>query len=113
MKSALRFLPAVEEDAAVAYEWYENRDPGLGEEFESEFFAGASRISRNPLLYPEIKPGFRRILLHRFPYALYFKIEGDLIIVFGLFHCARDPRQVRRRLTRRKTPATFNPKSKI
>jgi len=30
--------------------------------------------------------------------AICFRIQGDLVIVYGLFHCARDPRRLRREL---------------
>ena len=40
--------------------------------------------------------------MRRFPYAIYFMIEKDQIIVFGLFHCARDPRTIRTKLQYRK-----------
>jgi len=33
--------------------------------------------------------------------AVYFKVEGNQVIVFWIFHCARDPRSVRTILRRR------------
>lgn len=47
---------------------------------------------------------FRRRLLRRFPYAIYFGIENDTIVVFGLFHCARNPRTIRAQLQDRDAP---------
>lgn len=98
MTYTLRFLPAVGEDAIGGYAWYEEKTPGLGEEFLRVFYACASEIPRTPLLYPEVHREFRRRLLRRFPYAIYFRIEGNENVVFGLFHCARDPRTIRARL---------------
>ena len=91
MTYTLRFLPGVEEDAIAGYIWYEEKSPGLGEDFLRMFYAYASEIPRNPLLYQKVYREFRRCLLRRFPYAIYFRIEGNDIVVFGLFHCARDP----------------------
>ena len=34
---------------------------------------------------------FRRALLRRFPYSVYYVVEGDAIVVVGTFHCARRP----------------------
>jgi plasmid stabilization system protein ParE len=98
MTYTLRFLPDVEEDAIGGYAWYEAKSPGLGEEFLRVFYACASEINRNPLLYPKVYGEFRRRLLRRFPYAIYFTIKEDRIVVIGLFHCARDPRTVGRKL---------------
>jgi toxin ParE1/3/4 len=98
----LRFLPEVEGDVLGGYAWYEGKSPGLGEEFLRMFYARAGEILRSPLLYPRVHNEFRRCLLRRFPYAVYFLIRGDLIVVFGLFHCARDPRSIKKKLKERR-----------
>ena len=81
MTYALRFLPEVEDDVFRGYSWYESKSPGLGEEFLRMFYASAGDIPRNPLLYQKVHGEFRRSLLRRFPYAIYFVIDQDAIIV--------------------------------
>lgn len=98
MTTSMFFLPEVEEDVIAGYVWYEGKSTGLGEEFLRIFYACAGEIPRNPLLYPKVYKEFRRRLLRRFPYAIYFTVEGDQIVVFGLFHCARDPRTIKAKL---------------
>ena len=104
MTYSLRFLPDVEEDAIGGYAWYGAKSPGLGEEFLRVFYACASEINRNPLLSPKIYGEFRRRLLRRFPYAIYFMTKEDQVVVIGLFHCARDPRTIRKQLKNRGKP---------
>ena len=104
MTYTLRFLPEVEEDVIGGYVWYETKSPGLGEEFLRIFYACVGEIPRNPQLYPKVHNAFRRRLLRRFPYAIYFMMKDDQIIVFGLFHCARDPRTIRVKLRDREEP---------
>ena len=101
MSYALRFLPQVEADARQGRTWYEAKAPGLGEEFLRVFYACSEELGRNPQVYPKVHREFRRRLLRRFPYAIYFRIKGDQVVVFGLFHCARDPRRLRRELRAR------------
>jgi len=101
MTYTLHFLPEVEEDVISGYIWYESKSPGLGEEFLRIFYACAGEIPKNPLLYPKVHGEFRRRLLRRFPYAIYLVIKDDQIIVFGIFHCARDPRTIRIKLRNR------------
>ena len=98
----LRFLPEVADDAFAACAWYEAKAPGLGEEFLRVFYAGAGEISEKPQLYRKVYGEFRRCLLRRFPYAIYFRGDEQEVIVFGLFHCARDPRMIRSRLRERR-----------
>ena len=101
MKYDLHFLPEVEGNVMAGYSWYEEKSRGLGEEFLRVFYACASELSHNPLLYRKVYGDFRRCLLRRFPYAIYFRSEQTEILVFGLFHCARDPRTIRLNLSAR------------
>ena len=98
MTYTLRFLPEVEDDAIAAYMWYEEKSHGLGEDFLRMFYAFSIEIQRNPLLYPEVYGKFRRCLIRRFPYAIYYIIKKNEIIVLGLFHCARNPQTIRDKL---------------
>ena len=91
MNYALLFLPEVEEDVMAAYVWYEDRAAGLGLEFLRSFYAHAALLQRTPLLFRNVHGDFRRGLLRRFPYACYYRVEGGYVIVYGAFHCARDP----------------------
>jgi plasmid stabilization system protein ParE len=100
-----RFLPEIEDDAIGGYVWYETKSPGLGEEFLRMFYASVSDISRNPQLYRKVHSEFRRCLLRRFPFAIYFMIKNDQVIITGLFHCARDPRSVGTKLRDRRASA--------
>lgn len=94
MTYALRFLPEVEDDAIAGFSWYEQKSAGLGEEFLRVFYACANETARTPFQYPEVHRDFRRRLLRRFPYALYYRIQDGEVVVSGLFHCARDPRAI-------------------
>ncbi len=94
MNYQLRLLPEVEEDAFAGYLWYQKKSVGLGDEFLQEFYDGANGLLDSPLLYQSIREGIRRLLLRRFPYAIYFTIEDGLVLVIGVFHCARDPHAI-------------------
>jgi plasmid stabilization system protein ParE len=104
MRYNLRFLREVEEDAAAAYEWYEERGAGLGAAFLQEFYAAATGLLANPVLYRTIDRTIRRCLLRRYPYSIYFTTEDDMVLVIGLFHCARDPRRIASELDGRDQP---------
>jgi len=101
MNYSLHFLPEIESDIANGYMWYEQKSRGLGEEFLRMFYAKAQEIQRNPLLYQTVYKGFRRCLLRRFPYTIYFNIDEQNVIVYGLFHCARNPKAINKNLRER------------
>ncbi len=91
---SLRFLPEDEDDVVAGYQWYESKAAGLGEEFLRLFYASSSDIPRNPLIYRAVYRDFRRRLLRRFPYAIYFRLESDCVVIAGVFHCARAPQAI-------------------
>ncbi len=102
MEYVLQVFPEVEADVVSGYNWFEDKAPGLGEEFTRLFYACAGGIQRSPLLYPLVFCEFRRCLLRRFPYAAYYRIEKRKVIIFGLFHCARDISAIEKRLRNRR-----------
>jgi plasmid stabilization system protein ParE len=89
--------PPADLDVEAAFEWYENERPGLGVEFLDELRATYNRIAAGPAKYQELRGGIRRALLRRFPYAVYFAIEGDVVVVVAVLHVSRDPAEWQRR----------------
>jgi plasmid stabilization system protein ParE len=75
-------------DTAV---WYEQRETGLGRRFMAEIRESIESISTTPLRFPIIDNGVRRLLLRRFPYAIYFLWENESAIVIAVLHQHRDP----------------------
>jgi plasmid stabilization system protein ParE len=51
-----------------------------------------------PDAYPFDYRDARRFLVERFPYGLFYRVEGDSIVVVACLHAARDPERRRRRL---------------
>ena len=89
--------PRADLDIEAAFHWYENERPGLGLESLGELRAAYSRIARGPLGYQDLRSGIRRALLRRFPYAVYFAIDGDVVVVLAVLHVSRAPTEWQRR----------------
>jgi plasmid stabilization system protein ParE len=89
--------PSVDVDVEAAFEWYEKEQPGLGVEFLDELRATYKRMTDGPLKYHELRGSIRHALLRRFPYIVYFAVEGDFIVVVTVLHASRDPAEWQRR----------------
>jgi len=89
--------PRVDLDVAATYQWYENEQPGLGLEFLDQLRTTYDQVAAGPLQYQDLRAGVRRALLRRFPYAVYFAVEGDLVIVLAVLHASRDAAEWQRR----------------
>lgn len=87
----LRIQVAASDDAAVAAEWYEGQRPGLGAEFILQLDAAIERATERPDAHELQYRSLRRVLVQRFPYAVYFLLEGHVIEVVAVLHQHRDP----------------------
>jgi len=88
----------VEHDVESAFDWYESEEAGLGSEFLEQLRATYQRIVENPFGYQQQRAGIRRALTRQFPYAVYFSLEDDSIVVLAVLHSARDPAEWQQRL---------------
>jgi plasmid stabilization system protein ParE len=87
-----------EHDMAEAGLWYESRRPGAGLYFIRCVDAAISLITRHPEAGPAHFGRFRRVLVPRLPFAVFYTIEPGAVIVHGVFHTSRDPEKLRERL---------------
>lgn len=84
--------PEAESDISDAYQWYESQRKGLGENFLLCIEEALSRATRSPTAYSVVHKKIRRILIHRFPFGIFF-IEGESSIsVLAVLHARRNPK---------------------
>ena len=94
----LEATPTVELEVEAAFAWYEGEEPGLGFEFVEELRAAYQRILDHPFAYHDLRSGIRRALTRRFPYAVFFSVEGETVVILAVLHTARDPEEWQRRI---------------
>jgi len=96
----IRILQSAFEDLDNGAAFYERQVQGLGTYFTSslisdldslKLYAGIHRLTR----------GYYRALSKRFPYAIYYRIEDNTIVVYAVLDCRRSPRGITRILRRR------------
>jgi len=92
MSLSLRLTIAAERDMREARAWYEKEAPQVAPWLREEIRATVHRIAERPRLYPVVHLNVRRAVVHRFPYAVFYRIEDEAILVIAIVHSARDPR---------------------
>jgi len=80
---------AADADIHQARDWYERQRPGLGDEFFLAVAAASVRLEEGRGQFPVYYLDFQRLITNRFPYKVFFRTEGDRVIVFRVLH-ARD-----------------------
>jgi plasmid stabilization system protein ParE len=98
MSHELIIRPEAEEDILNARRWYERQRPGLGGAFILSIEAAIGEIRRRPESFPIVRKQARRMLIRRFPYAIYFVVGKTQISVLAVVHGARHPKRWRGRI---------------
>jgi len=77
-----------------AWEWYEDRQQGLGDRFITQVNLKIQQITKTPDRYPEKKRSFREAKIGVFPYLLIYKIANrkKMITIISVFHMSRNPK---------------------
>jgi len=87
----------LEFEEAVA--WYNEREAGLGVGFEVEVNAALQRILEDSERFPFRSKTNRKASVEIFDkYSILFSIEPNFIVVAAVFHSARNPADLQRRL---------------
>lgn len=87
----LRYTGRATEELGIAFAWYENQRRGLGFEFLDCVEAAIETILQMPRLYAEHHHHFRRALVRRFPFSIFYTIESNEIIVHAVFDNRQNP----------------------
>lgn len=88
--SAPRRHPLAERDIEHEARWYDERKPGLGDEFVDEVSRVIHLIEQNPNRYSVRFGQWRRANLQRFPHAIFYQLIDDQPIIFAVLHARRD-----------------------
>lgn len=93
----IEILDEAQEDLIEGFHFYEDREIGLGPYFLDCLFSDIDSL----LLYAGIHQviyGYHRCLSKRLPFAIYYGVEGELIRVYAVLDCRKNPSWIRRRL---------------
>lgn len=89
----VRVLTAALNDLATGREFYDKQGQGIGDYFFDSLFSDIDSLS----LYGGVHSknfGFHRMLARRFPYAIYYKLEGNIVGVYRVMDCRQDPAKI-------------------
>ncbi len=95
----MRILSPAEKDLEDGYGFYERQTPGLGSYFLDSLYSDIDSLSYFGGIHCLIF-GHHRLLSRRFPFAVYYKVVVDEVLVMAVLDCRRNPSWIRERLLR-------------
>jgi len=94
----IEILDEAQEDLIEGFRFYQGRALGVGFYFLDCLFSDIDSLVLFAGIHQVIH-GYHRSLSKRFPFAIYYDVDGDLIRVHAILDCRRNPSWIRRRLT--------------
>jgi plasmid stabilization system protein ParE len=85
-------------DISEAVSYLSGISPRLSARLGNELDAIYRSILEHPQSYPVVYKTFRRALLHRFPYSVFYVMDPPVVLIVGVVHQARDEETWKRRL---------------
>ncbi len=79
MSLPLLITPAAEADIREARFWYEAKLAGLSDRLVLCLEAAFDHIKRIPRAGKLVEPGVRRVVVRKFPYGVFYRVESDRI----------------------------------
>jgi plasmid stabilization system protein ParE len=98
----VRILESARRDLRAGYNFYERQEKGVGEYFLDSLFADIDSLTLYGGIHP-LRFSFYWMLASKFPYAVYYRLEKEEVIVRAVLDCRRDPAWITGRLERERT----------
>lgn len=93
----VKILDAAERDLEDGYRFYERQSPGLGPYFLDSLYSDIDSLSYFGGIHRTVL-GYHRLLSKRFPFAVYYKLMHDEVLVTAVLDCRRNPSWIRKKL---------------
>ena len=97
----IKVLPSARQDLVDGYKFYEKQSSGLGSYFKDTLFSDIDSLSMYGGIHLVHYGKYYRLLSKRFPFAVYYTIQHDVVCVFAVLDCRRNPAWIRNKLKRK------------
>ena len=96
----LQILEAASDDLLQGFDFYEHGRQGIGYYFLSCLYTDIESLRIFGGIHRQVYKNLHRALSKRFPFAIYYTVDGDTVIVRAILDCRRNPSWIRARLNK-------------
>jgi len=94
----IKILSIAEDDLEEGHRFYESQADGLGSYFLDTLYSDIDSLAYFAGMH-RVVLGYHRLLSKRFPFAVYYRVADDVVTVFAVLDCRRNPSWTRAKLT--------------
>ncbi len=94
----LQILDTAREDLVEGFGFYEGGEQGIGDYFLACLYSDIESLRVFGGIHRRVYKNLHRSLSKRFPFAIYYTVEDDTLLVRAILDCRRNPSWIRSRL---------------
>jgi plasmid stabilization system protein ParE len=94
----IEILDKAAKDFADGFRFYEKQGEGVGHYFVDLLMADIESLRLYAGVHAKMGD-YYRMIARRFPFAVYYRMEGEVVQVHAVIDCRRNPAWIRKRLT--------------
>ncbi len=95
----IRILAAARRDLVAGYRFYEGQSAGIGRYFLDTLYSDIQSLRISAGVHAVCFDRYHRLLSKRFPWSVYYRVEGDEIRIYAVLDSRRNPDMIKSRLT--------------
>ena len=92
----LQILDLAKRDLIDGFHFYEDKEKGLGDYFLVSLYSDIESLKMFGGTHRKAYRGFHRALSKRFPFAIYYTVEMDIVRIRAVVDCRKRPSWIRR-----------------
>jgi plasmid stabilization system protein ParE len=101
MSREMVYLPEVSRDFVEAFAYYEALSPQAALHFEEAFGRAETEVEEGLLTHQRVFDHYHRVFVGKFPYNLYYRLDGGTAVVVGVLYARYSPERIERTLSER------------
>lgn len=94
----INILDLAERDLIEGFRFYEAQEAGLGAHFINNLYSDIESLSLYARVHEKPFKDYYRLLSRRFPFAIFYTFDKNIVSIHAVLDCRRNPAWVRKRL---------------
>ena len=94
----IEILRSAQDDLRAGFAFYEGQDAGLGAYFLDSLSSDIDSLRLFSGVHPIYFEHYHRLLSKRFPFAVYYKVEDNVVRVYAVMDCRQDSQRTAERM---------------
>ena len=101
----IKILSSARQDLLDGYYFYEAQSHGMGDYFLDSLYSDIDSLMITHGVHQRFFNRYYRLLSKRFPFAVYYQLEDEVIWVYSVLDCRQKPAWIRKKLQAFKAPS--------